>query len=187
MKSCQHFTCIVAAPTFIFSMKPYWHLHLHYSCTNIGFYNEAALAPIFRSNMAQTSRVHSTIARYQEFRDANKTLKMQGLLIKILEMPTKPWSFKKNAAKTLTLQGALIKTLKMQRDANKTLKFQEGYRQDFDIAWTCPWRRDDATPTSDAGGRWHCPTFGDMMWNCTTQKGDDVASTCKVQEDAPRR
>ena len=41
----------------------------------------------------------------------------------------------------------------MQGDANKTLKFQEECRQDFGIAWTCPWRRDDATPTSDAGGR----------------------------------
>ena len=90
------------------------------------FYNKATMAPIFRGNIAQTSMVHSTIARYQEFRDANKTLKMQGLL---------------------------IKTLKMQGDVNKTLKFQEECRQEFDIAWTCPWRRDDATPTSDAGGR----------------------------------
>ena len=70
------------------------------------------------------SRVHSTIAKHQDFRDASKMLKMQGV----------PWSFKKNAAKTLTLQGALTKTLKMQGDANKTLKFQEECRQDFDIA-----------------------------------------------------
>ena len=55
-------------------------------------------------------------------------------------------------AKILTLQRALIKILKMQGDA-KTLKFQEECHQDFDIAWTCPWRRKDATPTSDAGGR----------------------------------
>lgn len=52
----------------------------------------------------------------------------------------------------LKMQGVPIKTLKMQGDA-KTLKFQEECRQDFDIAWTCPWRREDATPTSDAGGR----------------------------------
>ena len=55
-------------------------------------------------------------------------------------------------AKTLTLQRALIKTLKMQGDV-KTLKFQEECRQDFDIAWTCPWKREDATSTSDVGGR----------------------------------
>ena len=51
-------------------------LHLHCSRTNIGLYNEAALAPIFRGNIAQTSRVHSTLARHQDFRDANKTLMM---------------------------------------------------------------------------------------------------------------
>ena len=52
----------------------------------------------------------------------------------------------------LKIQGVPIKTLKMQGDA-KTLKFLEECRQYFDIARTCPWRREDATPTSDAGGR----------------------------------
>ena len=33
---------------------------------------------IFRGNITQTSRVYSTIARHQDFRDANKMLKMQG-------------------------------------------------------------------------------------------------------------
>ena len=55
---------------------------------------------IFSGNIAQTSRAYGTVARHQDFRDANKmlkmqgvpikTLKMQGLLIKILKMPTKP-------------------------------------------------------------------------------------------------
>ena len=72
-------------------------------------------------------------------------LKMQGLPIKTLKM--------QGDAKILILQRALIKTLKMQGDVNKISKFQEECRQDFDIAWTCPWRREDATSTSDAGGR----------------------------------
>ena len=201
MNSRQHFIQLEAVSTFIFVMKPRQHSTLalevapsftlkpwsnintsfaskqprqhfiRWSCANVHLCHKA----IFRGNIAQTSKAYSIVARHQDFRDANKmlkmqgvpikTLKMQGLLIKISKMPMKPWSFKKNAAKTL----------KMQEDANKTLKFQEEYRQDFDIAWTCPWRRDDATPTSDAERRWHCSTFGDMIWNCTTQKGDDVA------------
>ena len=52
-----------------------------------------------------------------------------------------------------------------------------------------------ATPTSDAGGRWHCPNFGDMMWNNTTQKEDDVIqiselwsdTTSKIWENIHRR
>ena len=71
---------------------------------------------------------------------------MQGALIRTLKMQG-------DANKTLKFQETPIKTLKMQRDADKTLKFQEECCQDFDIARTCPWRRDDATPTSDAGGR----------------------------------
>ena len=49
-------------------------------------YNKATTTPIFRGNIAQTSRVHSTIAKHQDFRDANKTLKMQGVPIKTLKM-----------------------------------------------------------------------------------------------------
>ena len=104
MKPHQHFICTVAVSSFIFAMKLHQHLHLYWSII-ICLCNEATTTPIFRGNIAQTSRVHSTITRYQEFRDANKTLKMQGVLIKISEMPTKPWSVKKNAAKTLTLHG----------------------------------------------------------------------------------
>ena len=70
-------------------------------------YNKATTLLIFRGNIAQTSRGYSTVGRHQDFRDANKMLKMQGVP---------------------------IKTLKMQGDANKTLKFQEECRQDFDIA-----------------------------------------------------
>ena len=131
MKPCQHFICTEVMLTFIFSMKPREHLHLYWSCINIGLYNKVALAPIFRGNIAQTSRVHSTIARHQDFRDANKTLKMQGALIKTLKMQG-------DAIKTLKFQEAPIKTLRMQRDANKTLKMWEECRQDFDIARTCP-------------------------------------------------
>ena len=58
-------------------------------------YNKATTTPIFRGNIAQTSRVHSTVARHWDFRNANKKLKLQ-------EVP--------------------IKTLKMQGNANKTLK-----------------------------------------------------------------
>ena len=47
--------------------------HLHWSHTNIGLYNGVALAPIFRGNKVQTLRVPSTVARHQDFRDANKT------------------------------------------------------------------------------------------------------------------
>ena len=102
---------------------------------------------------------------------------MQGLLIKISEMPMKNWSFKKNATKTLTLQGALIKVLKMQGDANKTLKFQEECRQDFDIAWTCNtnfrcwrkvtlskfWRHDVKQHHSE--GRWCGLNFRVAKWH----------------------
>ena len=125
MKPRQHFTCIEVMPTFIFAMKPYLHrsranahlcheatttLHIS-TCTYIG------IAPIFRGNVAQTSRMHSTVARHQDFGDANKTLKMQGVANKILKM-----------------QGVANKILKMQGNANKTLKFQEECCQDFDIA-----------------------------------------------------
>ena len=48
-------------------------LHLHCSRTNIGLYNGAALVPIFRGNKVQTSRVHSTVAKHQDFRDTTKT------------------------------------------------------------------------------------------------------------------
>ena len=85
-------------------------LHLHWSRTNIGLYNGVALAPIFRGNKVQTSRVYSTVARHQ-----------------ILEMPTR----------LLKMQGDPIKTLRMQKDADKTLKMWGEWHQDFDIAWTC--------------------------------------------------
>ena len=101
MKPCQHSTL---------PLKLCQHF-IHRSCANDHLCHKA----IFRGNIAQTSRAYSTVARHQDFRDANKMLKMQG------------------DAKTLTLQRALIKTLKMQGNA-KTLKFQEECRQDFDIA-----------------------------------------------------
>jgi len=65
--------------------------------------------------------MHNTIAKHQDFGDANKTLKMQGVANKILKF-----------------QEAPIKTLRMQRDADKTLKMRGEYHQDFDIAQTCP-------------------------------------------------
>ena len=90
--------------------------------------------------------MHSTVARHQDFGDANKMLKMQGVANKILKM-------QRVANKILKMQGNANKMLKMHGVANKILKRQEECRQDFDIVWTCPWRRDDATPTSDVGGR----------------------------------
>ena len=54
--------------------------------------------------------MYSTVARHQDFRDANKTLKMQGVL---------------------------TNTLKMQENANKTLKMWEKWRQTFEDARVC--------------------------------------------------
>lgn len=93
----NHFnTCIEVELTFIFALTPHWHLYLHWSRTNIGLYNEAALALIFKGNIVQTSRVHSTVARHKDFRDANKTLKMQGVLSRF-------WRCKGNVNKTLKM------------------------------------------------------------------------------------
>ena len=71
-------------------------LYFRRNCANVYLYHKA----IFRGNIAQTLKAYSTVARHQDFRDANKmlkmqgvpikTLKMQGLLIKILKMPMKP-------------------------------------------------------------------------------------------------
>ena len=71
-------------------------LYSHRNCANVHLCYKA----IFRGNIAQASRAYSTVARHQDFRDANKmlkmhgvsikTLKMQGLLVKISKMPTKP-------------------------------------------------------------------------------------------------
>ena len=49
-------------------------------------YNKATIAPILKGNITQTSKVHSTVARYQDFRNANKTLKMQGNANNTLKM-----------------------------------------------------------------------------------------------------
>ena len=76
------------------------------------------LAQIFRGNIAQTSRVYSTVARHQDFRDANKTLKMQGV-------PTKTLKVQEVPTKTLKVQEVPTKALKMQENANKTLKMRE--------------------------------------------------------------
>ena len=170
-------------------MKPFQHeamstFHLQLSHANIHLCH----------GVTSTLYLHWSRANIRLFHDIASTLHLHWSRTNI-GLYNGAWSFKKNAAKTLTLQGALIKVLKMQGDANKTLKFQEECRQDFDIAWTCPWRRDDATPTSDAGGRWHCPNFGDMMWNNTTQKEDDVIqiselwsdTTSKIWENIHRR
>ena len=71
-------------------------------------YNKATTTPIFRGNIAQTSRVHSTVARHQDFRDANKMLKMQGIPIK-----------------TLKMQGNANNTLKMSKRATKNSTLHE--------------------------------------------------------------
>ena len=172
-----------------FLMKPFQHeamstFHLQLSHANIHLCH----------GVTSTLYLHWSCANIRLFHDIASTLHLQWSRTNI-GLYNGAWSFKKNAAKTLTLQGALIKALKMQGDANKTLKFQEECRQDFDIAWRCPWRRDDATPTSDVGERWDCPNFGDMMWNNTTQKEDDVIqifelwsdTTSKIWENIHRR
>ena len=151
-------------PTFIFSMKPRQY---------------STLAQIFRGNIAQTSRVYSTVARHQDFRDANKTSKMQGV-------PTK--------------------TLKMQENANKTLKMREKWCQTFEDARVCCEDFEDVEtchqefchctnmPIEErwcntdfeyiiyhhSGGNWHRSDFRDMMWNDTTQKGDDVVQISEL-------
>ena len=71
-------------------------------------HNRATTTPIFKGNIAQTSRVHSTVARHQDFRDANKMLKMQ-------EVPIK----------TLKMQGNANNTLKMLEHATKNLTLHE--------------------------------------------------------------
>ena len=71
-------------------------------------YNKATTTPIFRDNIAQTSRVHSIVAKHQDFRNANKMLKMQGVPIK-----------------TLKMQGNANNTLKMSEHATKNSTLHE--------------------------------------------------------------
>ena len=114
-------------------------LHLHWSRTNIGLYNGAALAPVFRGNKVQTSRVHSTVASHQDFKDAIETLNMQGALIRTLKMQgddNKTLKFQEAPIKTLKMQIDVDKSLKFQEAPIKTLKMQEKCCRDFDIA--CP-------------------------------------------------
>ena len=105
-------------------------LHLHWSRTNIGLYNGAALAPIFRGNKVQTSRVHSTVARHQDFRDRKckdfslwfrrcqwnleVSRRMPPRLWHCKELSLRPWRCEKNAAKTLTLHGHALRGEMMQ-------------------------------------------------------------------------
>ena len=94
-------------------------------------YNKATTAPILKGNITQTSKVHSTVARYQDFRNANKTLKMQGVPIKTLKMQG-------NVNKTLKMRENDANTLKMPEYAAKTLKMLKHVTKNFDIARTCP-------------------------------------------------
>ena len=71
-------------------------------------YNKATTTPIFRDNIAQTSRVHSIVAKHQDFKNANKMLKMQGVPIK-----------------TLKMQGNANNTLKMSKHATKNSTLHE--------------------------------------------------------------
>ena len=112
MKPYQYFICTKVVPTSIFAMKSWQH---------------STLAQIFRSNIAYTSRVYSTVAKHQDFRDANKTSKMQGV-------PTK--------------------TLKMQENANKTLKMREKWRQTFEDARVCCEDFEDVKTCHQEF--WHC-------------------------------
>ena len=141
MKPHQNFICIKAVPTF---MKPWQHSTLALALA-------LKLHQFFRDNIAQTSRVHCTVAWHHDFKNANKTLKMQGVPIKTLKMqeslprlwrckkslprlwrckkmPTKPWRCGKNDANTL-------KTLEY---ATKTLKMSKHTTKNFDMARTCP-------------------------------------------------
>ena len=116
--------------------------------------------------------MHSIVARHQDFRDANKTLKMQGVP---------------------------IKTLKIQGNANKTLKMREKMtpilwrrRSMLRRLWRCrhmprriltlhehAYRREmmqHRLQIYNLSSFWRKLTssdFRDMMWNCITQKGDD--------------
>ena len=87
MELRQRFICTEAMPIFVFTMTSRQHLICIEVIPTLAF--EVALAPIFRGDKVQTSRIHSTIARHQDFRDANKTLTMQRALIKLSEMPIK--------------------------------------------------------------------------------------------------
>ena len=169
MKLHQHFIRTEAVPTF---MKPWKHSTLALTLAS-------KLHQFFRGNIAQTSRVHCTVARHQDFRNANKTLKMQGVP---------------------------IKTLKMQGNVNKTLKIREKWRQYFEDARVCYEDFEDVKtchqefwhctnmPIEERwcntdfryiiyhhfGGSWRCLDFRDMMWNNTTQKGDDVVQISEL-------
>ena len=123
MKPPQNFICTKAVPMFIFVIKPRQHSTLALALAS-------KLHQFFRGNIAQTSRVHSTVARHQDFRDANKTLKMQGVPIKTLKMQG-------NANKTLKIREKWCHYLEDARASCQNFEDVRTCHQEFDIARTC--------------------------------------------------
>ena len=104
------------------------------------------------------------------------------------------------------MQGVPTKTLKMQENANKTLKMREKWHQTFKDARVCCEDFEDVEtchqefwhctimPIEErwcnidfgyiiyhhSGGSWRRLDFRDMMWNDTTQKGDDVVQISEL-------
>ena len=152
MKPRQHFIRTEAMPMFIFVMKPRQH-----STLALAF--ALKLHQFFRGNIAQTSRVHCIIARHQDFRNANKTLKMR-----------EKWRQYFEDARVCYEDFEDVKT----------------FHQEF---WHCTnmpieerWCNTDFRYIiyHHSGGSWRRLDFRDMMWNNTTHKGDDVVQISEM-------
>ena len=159
MKLHQHFICTEAVPTF---MKSWQHSTLALALAS-------KLHQFFRGNIAQTSRVHCTVARHQDFRNANKTLKMQG-----------------NVNKTLKIREKWCQYFEDARVCYEDFEDVKTCHQEF---WHCTnmpieerWCNTDFHYIiyHHFGGSWRCLDFRDMMWNNITQKGDDVVQISEL-------
>ena len=157
MKLRQHFIHTKAVPTF---MKPW-----QYSILALALASK--LHQFFRNNIAQTSRVHCTVAKHQDFRNANKTLKMQGVPIKTLKM-------QEYANKTLKIWEKWCQYFEDARVCCKDFKNVETYHQEF---WHCTnmpieerWCNTNFRYIiyHHSGGSWRRLDFRNMMWNDTT-------------------
>ena len=112
--------------------------------------------------MAHTSRVHFTVARHQDFRGANKTLKMQGVPIKTLKMQG-------NASNTSKMLEHATKNSTLHEHAHRS-KVMQHRLQILDLLSF--WRKltssrfqrhDVKRPHSE--GRWCGPNFRAMKWH----------------------
>ena len=158
-KSCQHSSLPWSHDKTSFASKSCQHSSLSWSHVNTphssDLYNKATTAPTFRGNIAQTSRVHSTVTRHQDFRDANKTLKMHKESLSRKEMPTILWRCQNMPLRILHCTNMPIEA----RWCNTDFRYMIYYH---------------------SRGSWCCQDFRNMMWNDTTQKGDDVVQISEL-------